>query len=190
VKTIPEKGGWHLSRKGASHLFGLFGCRQWLTIAAAAIVLVMGTAVPHAQRRGGGGASAPEFGGYQQTRLETLTAAFGLSKDQKKALKTLLDDAHKNAASNRDGLVNAHAAIGAAIAGGKSQTEIDAAVKAYGEQAAAMAALEMKTLAQLLEQLDPPQRTNGAAIRSAFFLMRGIFLDAKKWDAVPDPRSY
>ena len=53
-----------------------------------------------------------------------------------------------------------------------------------------MASLEMKTLAQMLTQLDPEQRTNGAAVRTAFFLMRGIFLDDKKWDAVPDGRSY
>lgn len=178
MKGTATKGGWHL--------FNLLP-----TIAVAAFVVVMATAVSHAQRRGGGGGtSAPEFGGYQQTRLETLTAAFGLSKDQKKAVKTLLDDAHKDAASNRDGLVNAHAAIGAAIAANKSQAEVDAAVKAYGQQAAAMAALEMKTLAQLLQHLEPAQRTNGTAIRSAFFLMRGIFLDPKKWDAVPDSRSY
>jgi len=50
--------------------------------------------------------------------------------------------------------------------------------------------LEMKTLADVLTHLEPDQRTNGAAIRSAFFMMRGIFLDDKKWDAVPDSRSY
>ena len=62
--------------------------------------------------------------------------------------------------------------------------------RSTGRQAAAMSALEMKTLAQLLLQLDPEQRGNQSAVRSAFFLMRGIFLDAKKWDAVPDSRSY
>ena len=53
-----------------------------------------------------------------------------------------------------------------------------------------MATLEMKTLGQLVQQLEVPQRGNQAAVRSAFLLMRGIFLDAKKWDAVPDSRSY
>ena len=163
------------------------------SIAAAAVTLVVvAMSTPSFAQRGGGGGGTRggEFGGFQLTRLETLTASFELTKDQKKAVKTLLDDAHKNAASNREGLLSAHAAIGAAVAANKSQAEIDAAVKEYGQQAAAMAALEMKTLAQLVSQLEAPQRTNGPAIRTAFFLMRGIFLDAKKWDAVPDARSY
>ena len=164
--------------------------RASLAAVAVTLVVVAMSTPSFAQRGGGGGTRGGEFGGFQLTRLETLTASFELTKDQKKAVKTLLDDAHKNAASNREGLLSAHAAIGAAVAANKSQAEIDAAVKEYGQQAAAMAALEMKTLAQLVQQLEPPQRTNGAAIRTAFFLMRGIFLDAKKWDAVPDSRSY
>jgi len=157
------------------------------------VALVVSTMIarPHAQRGGrGGGTSGGEFGGFQLTRLETLAAQFQLNKEQKKAVKALLDDAHQGAAATRDGLISAHAAIGAAIAANKSQAEIDVAVKQYGQHAAAMTALEMKALAQMLQQLEPEQRSNGAAIRSAFFLMRGIFLDAKKWDAVPDSRSY
>ena len=156
-----------------------------------AALIVGAAAWPYAQRSGrGGGAPGGEFGGFQLSRLETLTNEFALTKDQKKAVKALLDDAHKSAAPTRDALVNAHAAIGAAIAGNKSQAEIDAAVKQYGQHAAAMTGLEMKALAQLLQQLEPEQRSNGVAVRSAFFLMRGAFLDPKKWDAVPDSRSY
>jgi Heavy-metal resistance len=165
--------------------------RASLVAVAVTFVIVAMSNPSFAQRGGGGGGMrGGEFGGFQLTRLETLTASFELTKDQKKTVKTLLDDAHKNAASNREGLLSAHAAIGAAVAANKNQTEVDAAVKEYGQQAAAMAALEMKTLAQLVQQLEAPQRTNGQAIRTAFFLMRGIFLDAKKWDAVPDLRSY
>ena len=157
-----------------------------------ALMLLTVSSMSYAQRGGGrgGGTGGGEFGNFQMTRLDTLTNDFGLNKDQKKAVKALLDEAHKTAAPIRDGLLNAHAAIGAAIAANKSQAEIDAAVKEYGQQSAAMTALEMKTLAQLVHQLEPAQRTNGAAIRSAFFLMRGIFLDPKKWDGVPDARSY
>lgn len=159
-----------------------------LTTLALVVVLA---AWSHAQRGGGrgGGASSGE-NGYQYSRLEILANAFNLTKDQKKAVKTLLDDAHKAAAPTRDSLATSHAAIGAAIAAGKSQAEIDAAVKEYGKHAAAMTELEMKALADVLTKLEPEQRTNGAAIRSAFFMMRGIFLDDKKWDTVPDSRSY
>jgi Spy/CpxP family protein refolding chaperone len=156
-----------------------------------ALVLVV-SAWPQAQRgggRGGGGMPGGD-GGYQYSRLEILANAFALNKDQKKTVKGLLDDAHKAAAPTRDALASSHAAIGAAIAANKSQAEIDAAVKEYAKHAAAMTELEMKALAQVLTPLEPEQRTNGAAIRTAFFLMRGIFLDDKKWDAVPDSRSY
>jgi Spy/CpxP family protein refolding chaperone len=167
----------------------------WRSLATvlAVIALVVGiTTYPvHAQRGGrGGGSSGGEFGGFPLSRFQILSDSFALTKDQKKSVKTLLDDAHKGAAGTRDALLAAHAAIGAAIAGNKGQPDIDAAVKEYGRQAAAMSALEMKTLAQLLLQLDPEQRANQSAVRSAFFLMRGIFLDPKKWDAVPDSRSY
>jgi Spy/CpxP family protein refolding chaperone len=167
--------------------------RSSLAALVGAMILVAMTALPHAQRgggRGGGGSSGGEFGGYKLSRLEILTNDFGLNKDQKKAVKALLDDAHKGAASTREGLLNAHAAIGAAITANKGQAEIDAAVKQYGQQAAAMATLEMKTLADLMQQLEPAQRSNGSAVRSAFFLMRGAFLDAKGWDKAPDARGY
>lgn len=166
--------------------------RSLVTLLGVVLMLAALTSISYAQRGGGrgGGGGGGEFGGFQMTRLDTLSNDFGLNKDQKKAVKALLDEAHKSAAPTRDGLLNAHAAIGAAIAANKSQAEIDAAVKEYGQQSAAMTALEMKTLAQLVHQLEPAQRTNGAAIRSAFFLMRGIFLDPKKWDGVPDARSY
>jgi Spy/CpxP family protein refolding chaperone len=155
-------------------------------------LVVAFSAWPQAQRgggRGGGGAPSGE-NGYQYSRLEILANGFNLTKDQKKNVKTLLDDAHKGAAATREELASSHAAIGAAIAANKGQAEIDAAVKAYAKQAAAMTELEMKALADVLTHLEPEQRTNGAAIRSAFFMMRGIFLDDKKWDAVPDSRSY
>jgi len=157
-----------------------------------ALVLFV-AAWPHAQRggggRGGGGMPSGE-NGYQYSRLEILANGFDLTKDQKKTVKTLLDDAHKGAAATREALASSHAAIGAAIAANTGQAEIDAAVKEYAKHAAAMTELEMKALADVLMKLEPEQRTNGAAIRSAFFMMRGVFLDDKKWDAVPDSRSY
>jgi hypothetical protein len=139
-----------------------------------------------AQRGGGGAPPIPQA----LTRLNILESGFKLNKDQKKAVKTILDEAHKSAAPVREALTRTHAAIAAAIQSGKSQEIIDAAVNEYAQQAAAMAALEMQALAQVLQTLDQEQRANGAGVRSAFFLMRGIFLDNKRWDDVPDSRGY
>jgi Spy/CpxP family protein refolding chaperone len=162
-----------------------------LVCAASTFVLAAAMASPALAQRGGGGGrgGGGEFAPPDQTRLQTLEAGFKLTKDQKKAVKEILDADHKSAAPVRDGLAKARAGIAAAIQAGKPQGEIDAAVTAYAEQAAAMAALEMKALAQIMETLDKEQRA-GEGVRSAFFLMRGIFLDSKKWDEVPDSRSY
>ncbi len=144
-----------------------------------------------AQGKGGGGSKG---GGVTMpsthSRLDALELSFKLTKDQKKAVKLLLDDAHKSAASAREGLTRTRAAIAAAIQGNKGQADIDAAVKSYAEQATVMTAIEMKALADLMKALDAEQRANNAAISTAFFMMRGAFLDPKKWDDIPDGRLY
>jgi hypothetical protein len=157
---------------------------------ACAVVVVAATlAVPTFAQRGGGRGGGGTVT-FQLTRLEILASGFDLNKDQKRAVKTILDDAHKSAAPVRERLTSTRAAIAAAIQAGKEQTEIDRAIGDYAEQAAAMTALEMTTLAHVIETLDRAQRGNSAGIRTAFFLMRGIFLDKKRWDDVPDSRGY
>lgn len=153
----------------------------------AAVLVVAAFPTRALTQRGGSGAPPIPL---EQTRLNVLESGFRLNKDQKKSVKAMLDDAHKSAAPVREALTRTHAAIGAAIQSGKSQADIDAAVNEYAQQAAAMTALEMKALAQVLQALDPEQRGNQQAVRSAFFMMRGIFLDNKRWDDVPDSRGY
>ena len=153
----------------------------------AAVVVVAVFPTRAFTQRGGSGAPATPL---EQTRLNIFESGFKLNKDQKKAVKTILDGAHKSAAPVREALATTHAAIATAIQSNKSQEVIDAAVNEYAQQAAAMTALEMQALAQVLQALDQEQRTNEAGVRSAFFLMRGIFLDNKRWDDVPDSRGY
>lgn len=162
------------------------GIRALAGLLAAAVVLGACSILASAQRGGSGAPPTP----LEQTRLNILESAFKLNKSQKKAVKTILDDAHRNAASVRESLTRTHAAIAEAIESSKGQDVVDAAVNQYALQAAAMTAVEMQALAQILQALDQEQRANGAGVRSAFFLMRGIFLDNKRWDDVPDSRSY
>jgi Spy/CpxP family protein refolding chaperone len=123
-----------------------------------------------------------------QSRLIAMEKSFELTKEQKNAVKLLMDTAHKDAAPIREGLTRTHAALGAAVQAGKDQAEIDAAAKAYAEQAAAMAAAEMKAMAAVMKQLTEAQRAMSPAISATFFNMRGAFLDNKKWDDVPESR--
>jgi len=140
-----------------------------------------------AQRSGGASGGS---GASLQSRLDQLTAMFTLDKDQKNQVKKMLDDAHKKAAPVRQQLGAARAAIAAAIDAGKSSADIEATLTTYGTQATAMAAEEMKALTAIVGLLTPEQRANAAAVQGAVYFMRGIFIDDKKWNVVPDGRGY
>ena len=148
-----------------------------------------GTTVLAAQRGGGRGGGSVSLGPVQQTRLDVIESAFQLDKDQRKGVKTILDDAHKTAAPVRDQLLKARAGIVTAIRAGQPQPDIDAAVNAYAVQATAMTEVEMTALARVLQSLEKEQRANAAGVQTAFFLMRNMFLE-KKWDDVPGTRGY
>jgi len=138
-----------------------------------------------AQRGGGGGGADPPMR-LELGRLDTLADRFAMSKEQKDKTKAIIDAAHKAAAPIRAGLESTRAAIGTAIAAGKPQAEIDEAVSAYAEQATAMTAHEMKTLAEVLRLLPVEQRQRGTAMQEAFFMFRGIFLDERRWNIFAD----
>jgi Spy/CpxP family protein refolding chaperone len=154
------------------------------------VVLVALVASPFslkAQRGGGGGAGMPMGGAANRTRLQVLTDAFTLDKDQKTKVKTIMDDAYKSAAPQRAALTQTRAALGTALAAGKPDGEVATATKAYSDAAAAMTALEMKTLSQILASL--PQAQKDAGLNEAFYMMRGALAD-KKWDQTPDSITY
>jgi hypothetical protein len=147
-----------------------------------------GSTVSFAQRgggRGGGQASGPVY----LTRFEILESALKLDKTQEKPIKAILDASSKDAAPIRDQMTKTRAAVAQAAMAGKPQPEIDSAVTAYADQTAAMAALEMKTLAQVVDSVNKDQMANASGIQTAFYLMRGMFLE-KNWDDIPGTRSY
>ena len=152
---------------------------------AAAAIISSGVAI--AQRGGGrGGPPGAPGGAFPFSRMESLQENFKLEGDKKKAVKAALDEASKSAAPVREALLAAHAALGAAAAQpGASQDAIDAAARAYGEQAAAMARIEMDALVKVIAVADPDLQ-NPQAIQAAFFMARGMFLKNGKWDEIPE----
>jgi Spy/CpxP family protein refolding chaperone len=161
---------------------------RWLVLTAA-LAATAGSSELVAQGRGrGGGAPAGVAQVETRGRLQILTDVLTLDGEQRKQVKTLLDAAYKEAAPIRAELTKTRTALAAAVQGGKSEAEIDAATKAYAAQVTAMTGVEMKALAQILSPLSPEQRKQGTA--PSFYLMRGIFLDDKKWDEIPEGRSY
>ncbi|MCC7010171.1 MAG: periplasmic heavy metal sensor [Acidobacteria bacterium] len=157
-------------------------------IAGAMVAVCVVSGAAFAQGRGGrGGGSGGGAAVDLRSRMEILSDTFALEKDQKKEMKATLDAAYAQAAPIRAGLKAARAALFAAVQAGQAAA-IDKAVGDYAAQAAAMADLEMKTLAHVLTPLTADQRKNGTM--PAYYLMRGIFLDDKKWDEVPKIREY
>lgn len=123
-------------------------------------------------------------------RLDILTNLLSLDGNQKREIRTWLDAAHKAQADTRKGLADTRLALLDAIRAGGDQAAIDTAAAAYAAHVTAMADAEMAVLAQILLRLSPEQRGDQQAVSTAFLLMRGIFVDNRRWNIVPDGRSY
>jgi Spy/CpxP family protein refolding chaperone len=125
-------------------------------------------------RGGGDGMSTPVS--FSKNRMEQISDLLQLSKEQKKDVKTIMDDAHKEAAPLRDQLVKGRASVAAAIQSGK-QNELERAVKTQGEADARMTAIEMKAFAGIYKSLDDGQKQKA---RGLFVMMPGMF-SHKNW---------
>lgn len=155
--------------------------RRWLMrlpVLLLAVLLVAGVGTRAAQR----------LDPALRTRLQVLTDAFSLDKDQKNEVKILMDGAYKTAAPIRADLTKTRLALAQAVIDNKPEAEVAAATKAYAAASTAMAALEMKTLAQMLAMLKPEQKDAG--LQEVFYMMRGALQGEKKWDETPDQLTY
>jgi len=137
-----------------------------------------------AQRGGGGGSKNSEqniptiaFGGG--TRFDRISDALKLNKEQKKQVKTTLDDAQKQATPIHDQMMKGRQAIAEAVAGGKSQDEINQLVNANAALDAQIAGVELKAFAAIYKGLDSDQQTKTAAV---FMMMKGLF-NGKNWNS-------
>ena len=155
-----------------------------ITVLGLGVAALLATSTVSAQRGGGGGGGFG--GGGTKARMDALTENFKLEKEQRKNIKAAIDEAYKNTIPIRADLTKARTALVAAVTSGKPQADVDEAAKAYGTQAAALAGAEMKALAQLMGMLTEEQMKMQPAINAAFSLLRGAFIDDKKWDDIPD----
>jgi hypothetical protein len=167
-----------------TQVFALLKPNQ-LSRAPAAFEIMAGFFVPPVSPgRAGRGATGVVLG-----RLDILATLFTLTGDQKKDIKTWFDETQKATDGARKGLAATRAVLATALQAGKSQEDIDAAVKAYAVHVTTMTDAEMTAFARLIKRLEPEQRANQAALTTAFGLMRGTFA-AKNWNSVPDGRTY
>jgi hypothetical protein len=127
--------------------------------------------------RGGGGGNAPNIG-FSTTRMERISEALKLTKDQKKELKSAFDDAQKEAAPIHKQILKSHLAIAEAVAAGKSQQDMAPALGSHGTLESQMAEIELKAFAKVFKGLDAEQQARSAVL---FAMMKGLF-NGKNWN--------
>lgn len=133
---------------------------------------------------GGGGGGRTGRGGdmgaqlmARPSRMDILTQALKLTKDQKKLIKTTMDDGQKEAGPVRDQLAKGRKAIAEAVAGG-NQEQVTSAVNAYAAAEAEMTTIELKAFAKIYPALEKDQQQQGGQL---YGMMNGIF-KGKNWN--------
>ena len=143
---------------------------------------ILATSLASAQRGGGGGgrggATAPILMGNSPDKLSILTDNLNLNKDQRKLVKTVLDEGQKEAAPLREEAAKSRQAIGEAVSAGKGQDEIDKLVKSHADIESQMAGLEMKAFVKIYQGLDKEQQPQAQVL---FQMMPGLFKN-KNWN--------
>ena len=138
-----------------------------------------------AQRGGGGGGSRdtgpsiPTMALGGGTRFDRISEVLKLNKEQKKEVKAALDDAQKLATPIHDQMMKGRQAIAEAVAGAKSQDEINQLVSANAALDAQIAGIELKAFAAIYKALDRDQQTKTGPV---FMMMMGLF-NGKNWNS-------
>ena len=114
------------------------------------------------------------------SRLDMIENMFKLNRDQKKDVKTAMDEGQKEAAAMREQIAKSELEIGEAVSSGNGQADIDKAVSGFAALEAQMANIEMKTFAKIYHTLDKEQQSRAAQL---FFMMQGVF-KSKNWNDV------
>src|SRR3954452_12278823 len=131
-----------------------------------AILGILAVSLAAAQGRGGGGGRGGRGGGggdgmpmmpAAKNHLEQINDDLKLSKEQKKDVKTLMDEAQKEATPIKEQLAKSRLQIAAAVEAGK-QDDAEKAIQNHAQLEAQMATIEMKAFAGIYKMLDADQR--------------------------------
>ncbi len=156
---------------------------------------ILATGLAFAQRGGGGGGMGGDEGGGGGmggagmslpsaprviNRIDIIAQDLKLDKDQKKAVKNILDESQKEANPVRDQITKSRIVLGDAIQQGKSQDEIKQLVNNEAVLESQMAGIELNAFAKIYKSLQPEQRNQ---TRGLFQMMKGIFA-GKNWNNV------
>ena len=154
---------------------------RFLAVGFLACTLVLAQRGGGGGSKGGGGGGVPNMAFGGGSRLDKLADALKLSKDQKKDVKSTLDDAQKEATPLHEQMNKSRLAVAEAIAAGKPKEELDKAVLSVAELETQMTALELNAFAKALSFLEADQKKAGGT-QMIYAMVRGAFL-GKNWNS-------
>jgi hypothetical protein len=128
--------------------------------------------------RGGGGNMVPAGSFGPVNKLDRISDLLKLTKDQKKDLKQIFDDAQKEATPVHEQIKEARAAVGDAVIAGK-QGDIAKAVDSEAALETQMAMIELKAFTKFALGLETDQQQRAGQV---FVMMRGMF-NGKNWNS-------
>jgi hypothetical protein len=152
------------------------------------VVLLLLATSALAQRGGGGGGRGGNGMGIGDgapsgpaNRLEIFANMLKLSKDQKRDVKTILDDGQKEANPLRDQMVKSRDSIAAAVQEGKSADQVKPLIIAHAGLEGQMVEIEMKSFFGIAKTLEPDQRSQ---LSNFFHVIKGLFQNPKGWNSL------
>ena len=139
-----------------------------------------------AQGKGGkknsdGDMDAPTGHPAAATRFDDIANALNLNKDQKKTVRTSLDDGAKEAAPIRDQIGKSRIVVGEAIAANKGEDELKQVARTASNLATQLTQVEIKTFAKIVGALDDTQKKDIRSVNRVFGLMSNIYHN-KNWN--------
>lgn len=149
---------------------------------AAALTAALATAQRGGGGEGGGGGRggdmAPSMSPRQPpNKLERIEAMLKLNREQKKQVKSVFDEAQKQAAPLRDQMIKSRMAIAGTIQSGKTEDELRQTVNNFAALESQMASIEMNAFAKVYKAIDADQRKAAGGV---FAMMPGLF-QHKNW---------
>jgi hypothetical protein len=146
-------------------------------------LLAAGLVMAQKGSKGGNNNTMAPMGPARVEPLDQIAQMLKLNKDQKKDVRGIMDETQKEVTPLRDTMIKSREQIAADIAAGKSQDEIDQAVKSYSALEAQVSTLEAKAFGKIFSGLEADQKANQQALVGSLNFMHEVF-KRKNWNAL------
>lgn len=138
----------------------------------------------HGGKKGGSGDDMGDrMGGAPPiaNRFEDIANTLNLNKEQRKTVRTILDDGAKEAAPLRDQMSKSRVVVGEAITAHKGEEELKQVAKTSSDLAVQLTEVEIKAFAKIFEALDDTQKKDMRGLSRTLALMNGMYHN-KNWN--------